>query len=277
MSRDDFLKPVVTALRMRAGFICSNPACRANTVAAAESDEGSVVCLGKAAHIAAAAAGGPRFNPQMLASERAGISNAIYLCAACADLIDKNGGADHSPELLHEWKTQHENWVRSNLNKRSQGIGGEGGSGVIVGNRGTIIGGKGGDAGVSGVGGNGGSGFVFGDDGLIIGGDGGSGGTADGRGGRAALGPTARLGFPTDMWGFGAGGAGANAPEYERRLRLLWKYCDQFKAKFPERACFVNAGIDRVPLDWVNQRLSEEKENWSVDAGPEGYVLPPLP
>lgn len=277
MPRDDFSKLVVTALRMRAGFICSNPACRANTVAAAEADGDGVVCLGKAAHISAAASGGPRFAPQMPASERAGISNAIYLCAACADLIDKNDGADHSIELLQEWKAQHENWVRSNLNKRFQGIGGDGGSGIIFGNRGTIIGGKGGDAGVSGVGGNGGGGFVRGDDALIIGGDGGSGATADGRGGRAPLGPTARLGFSTDMWGFGAGGSGANAPEYDRRIQLLSKYCDEFKAKFPERARFVNAGIDRVPLDWVNQRLVEENENWSVDAGADGYVLPPLP
>jgi hypothetical protein len=261
---------------MRAGFICSNPVCRANTVAAAESDDDSVVCLGKAAHIAAAAAGGPRFDAQMLPSERASILNAIYLCAACADLIDKNGGADYSSELLQEWKGQHETWVRSNLNKRSQGIGGEGGSGIIVGNRGTIIGGKGGDAGVSGFGGNGGSGLVLGDDGVVIGGDGGSGATADGRGGRAPLGPTARLGFPTGTWGFGAGGIGANAPEYNRRLQLLMKYCDEFKAKFPERACFVNAGIDRVPLDWINQRLIEENELWSVDVGPDGYVLPPL-
>jgi hypothetical protein len=161
MSRDNFSKPVVTALRMRAGFICSNPVCRANTVAAAEPDDDSVVCLGKAAHIAAAAAGGPRFDAQMLPSERASISNAIYLCAACADLIDKNGGADYSSELLQEWKGQHETWVRSNLNKRSQGIGGEGGSGIIVGNRGTIIGGKGGDARVSGFGGNGGSALSF--------------------------------------------------------------------------------------------------------------------
>jgi hypothetical protein len=212
----------------------------------------------------------------MLTSERASISNAIYLCADCADLIDKNGGADHSPELLHEWKLQHESWVRSNLNKRLHGIGGDGGSGIIVGSRGIIIGGKAGDAGVSGIGGTGGSGFIFGDDGLIIGGDGGSGATADGRGGKAPLGPTAKLGFSTDTWGFGAAGAGANSPEYNRRLALLWKYCDEFKTTFPDRACFVNAGVDRVPLDWVNQRLAEESENWSVEAGVEGYVLPPL-
>ena len=55
------------------------------------------------------------------------------------------------------------------------------------------------------------------------------------------------------------------------------KYRDEYKAKFPDRAYYISAGIDRVPLDWVNQRLSEEKETWSVDAGPVGYVLPPLP
>ncbi len=275
MSRDDFSKSVVTALRMRAGFICSHPACRANTVAAGESNEDSVVCLGKAAHITAAAAGGPRFDPLMLTEERTSISNAIYLCASCADLVDKNDGADYPVQLLQEWKLQHENWIKSNLNKRSEGRGGDGGSGVIVGNRGTIIGGKGGDAGVWGIGGNGG-GFVFGDDAFVIGGDGGSAATADGRGGKAPLGPGAKLGLPTYMWRFGGGGAGANAPEYERRLQLLEKYCNEFKEAFPDRARFVNAGIDRVPLDWVNQRLKEEQEIWTVDAGSEGYVLPPL-
>jgi hypothetical protein len=76
--------------------------------------------------------------------------------------------------------------------------------------------------------------------------------------------------------GLWRGRQGANAPEYDRRLQLLWKFCDEFKAKFPERACFVNAGIDRVPIDWVNQRLVEENENWSVDAGADGFILPAL-
>jgi hypothetical protein len=151
-----------------------------------------------------------------------------------------------------------------------------------VGNRGTVIGGKAGNVGFSGVGGTGGSGFIYGDDGIVIGGDGdgdgdgGSGPNADGRGGKAPLGPTAKLGFSTATWGIGAAGAGANHPGYNRRLRLLQKYSDEFKARFPDRANFINAGVDRVPRDWINQRLNEEGEKWSVDAGSDGFVLPSL-
>jgi hypothetical protein len=32
-------------------------------------------------------------------------------------LIDKNRGRDFSVELLRRWKSEHESWVRSNLNK----------------------------------------------------------------------------------------------------------------------------------------------------------------
>jgi hypothetical protein len=74
--------------------------------------------LGHAAHITAAAEKGPRFDPLLSSNQRSNISNAIYLCPSCAAMIDKNNGADYLPELLRKWKTDHENWVRSNLNKK---------------------------------------------------------------------------------------------------------------------------------------------------------------
>jgi hypothetical protein len=275
--RDDFSKPVVEALAKRASFICSNPDCRAQTLAPSESEPGKYLYIGKAAHICAAAEGGPRFDPRMSAEERGSIDNGIFLCSGCADLIDKNNGADFPPEQLHEWKRTHEKWVTDNLNKRTQGRGGEGGSGTIIGNRGAIIGGRGGEGGVSGIGGKGGGGFIKGDDGLIIGGDGGSCGTADGRGGRGARGPTERFGFSTDMWGFGRGGSGGNHPEYNRRISLLRTIQAEYMAKFPEDAAYIEVGIDPVPVDWVNQRLVELRETWQVRQGPAGYQLPPLP
>jgi hypothetical protein len=33
-------------------------------------------------------------------------------------MIDKNGGADFLAIQLKQWKSQHEEWVRSNLNRR---------------------------------------------------------------------------------------------------------------------------------------------------------------
>jgi hypothetical protein len=35
-------------------------------------------------------------------------------------MIDKNKGIDFSVELLKKWKSDHESWVRSNLNKKAQ-------------------------------------------------------------------------------------------------------------------------------------------------------------
>ena len=276
MSRDEFKTSVRTALRMRAALICSNPNCRKQTAAPSKTDQDAFVCLGKAAHITAAASGGPRYDASLTQTQRGSISNAIYLCSACADLIDKNKGNDFPATLLFSWKKTHEAWVEENLNKAQMGIGGDGGSGTIIGNRGVVIGGKGGLGGVSGVGGKGGGGHIIGDVGLIIGGDGGSAHTSDGRAGNGARGPTERFGFPTSLWGFGRGGSAANHPEYDRRLNLLIKFRQEYKTLFPSDAIFIDAGIDVVPVAWINQRLAECSETWSVTLGENGYVLPPL-
>jgi hypothetical protein len=81
---------------------------------------------------------------------------------------------------------------------------------------------------------------------------------------------------PTQFWTFGAGGAAANHPEYERRVQLLLKYCREYCAAFPARARYIEAQIDRVPIAWTNLRLQEEGEMWRVEMGPEGYILPQL-
>lgn len=274
--RDDFSKPVVDALCRRSAFICSNPECRVHTLAPSDAEPEKYLYIGKAAHICAAATGGPRYRANMSPDERAGITNAIFLCSSCADMVDKNGGIDFPEGELRRWKSEHEQWVAENLNKRGAGQGGDGGGGTIVGNRGTIIGGRGGEGGVSGIGGKGGSGFIQGDDGLIIGGDGGSAATADGRGGRGARGPTERFGFGTDTWGFGRGGSSPNLPEYNRRLSLLQHIRGEYISKFPADASFIEAGIDPVPIDWINQRLVELGESWRVALGKAGYVLPAL-
>jgi hypothetical protein len=118
MARDDFAEGVKLALAKRASFVCSNPDCRALTVAPADSDAKSVLYIGKAAHVCAASAGGPRFDKRMTPEQRAAIENAIFVCSSCADLIDRNNGADFSVEDLHRWKKQHEEWVRAHLNLR---------------------------------------------------------------------------------------------------------------------------------------------------------------
>ena len=117
-TRDEFPKVVVDALAKRAAFICSNSDCRAQTVAPSEDDDSKFIYIGKASHIAAASAGGPRFDESMSAEERKSIANGIFLCSNCADMVDKNNGRDYSVEQLRKWKREHESWVSTNLNKR---------------------------------------------------------------------------------------------------------------------------------------------------------------
>jgi hypothetical protein len=117
-SRDEFPKSVVEALAKRAAFICSNPDCRALTIAPSDLDESKFIYIGKAAHICAAAIGGPRYEAQMRAEKRKSASNGVFLCSSCADMIDKNNGLDFPKEMLRRWKDEHERWVAANLNKR---------------------------------------------------------------------------------------------------------------------------------------------------------------
>jgi hypothetical protein len=158
----------------------------------------------------------------------------------------------------------------------SAGIGGAGGSGTILGNGGTVIGGRGGSGGRGGIGGAGGGGLINGDGGLIVGGDGGNAGTDDGRGGRRGQSPQERIGLPTELWKYGQGGLGANHPEYDRRIQLLASIRAEYMIDFPGDVQFIEAGVDFVPINWVNKRLEEMKEVWRVSMGPNGYILPDL-
>ncbi len=117
-SRDNFKKPVVEALAKRAAYICSNPDCRTLTIGPSEADPDKFIYIAEAAHIKAAAPGGPRYDPTMSSEQRSSIENALFVCSNCADLIDKNQGIDFSVEELHRWKTEHDTWVRENLNKK---------------------------------------------------------------------------------------------------------------------------------------------------------------
>lgn len=47
--------------------------------------------------------------------ERKSINNAIWLCGACADLIDKNGGGGYPAEHLRKWKRDHESLMKECL------------------------------------------------------------------------------------------------------------------------------------------------------------------
>jgi hypothetical protein len=155
------------------------------------------------------------------------------------------------------------------------GPGGAGGKARVFGNRSGAEGGIGGKGGV-GPGGPGGDAEVTGNNSFARGGDGGNAGQPDGRGGPRTLSAGERLNLPTTMWPYGYGGRGANAPEYDRRINILARIRTEFMKSFPDDVVFIEAGIDVVPVSWVNKRLEELGESWRVTLKDGGYKLPPL-
>ncbi len=99
--RDDFKKTVINELARQSGYLCSNPSCLRPTVGA--DGGGGSASIGVAAHICAAASGGPRFDVKMAPEERSSIENGIWLCQTCSRLIDADVPS-HPIDTLYEWK-----------------------------------------------------------------------------------------------------------------------------------------------------------------------------
>lgn len=100
--RDDFSIPSKEVLAKRVGFRCSNPKCGKLT-AGPQADGLKAINIGVAAHITAAAPGGPRYDSGLSAKERTSIENGVWLCQSCAKLIDNDPGR-YPAALLHQWK-----------------------------------------------------------------------------------------------------------------------------------------------------------------------------
>lgn len=109
MSRDDFKPKLKGIVAQRAAYMCSNPDCRKNTIKP-HSDPNKSLSDGVAAHICAAAKGGPRYEANQTQTEREGINNAIWLCHNCSDTVDKDE-KKYPKELLLEWKRLHEEFI----------------------------------------------------------------------------------------------------------------------------------------------------------------------
>lgn len=88
-NRDDFLQTVKTAIANRVGHHCSNPECDRSTSGPSSNGE-KAINTGKAAHITAAAPGGARYDATLSTAARRAISNGMWLCGICADMIDKD-------------------------------------------------------------------------------------------------------------------------------------------------------------------------------------------
>ena len=107
MSRDDFSARTKEILAKRVAFCCSNPNCGIKTVGP-NSKSDTFTNIGIAAHITAAAKGGPRYNCFLTPEQRSSEMNGIWLCQNCAHLIDVD--IEKYPEtLLRKWKQIAEN------------------------------------------------------------------------------------------------------------------------------------------------------------------------
>lgn len=112
-NRDDFTKGTKELLAKRVGYRCSNPHCGKQTIGAAQKED-EVINVGVAAHIKAAAPGGPRYDPDMTEEERKSPKNGIWLCQTCSKLIDSDVDK-YTVQLLRNWKKRAEEQTEVDL------------------------------------------------------------------------------------------------------------------------------------------------------------------
>jgi hypothetical protein len=105
-SRDDFTEKTKLQIAKRAGWLCSYPPCRTPTVGATSDGQGEIN-IGTAAHICAAAPGGPRYDLNMSPAERSSANNGIWMCRDHGKAVD-SPDPEFTVERLREWKKQAE-------------------------------------------------------------------------------------------------------------------------------------------------------------------------
>jgi hypothetical protein len=102
--RDDFLPKVRVVLANRAGHKCS--VCGKAT-SGPSTDPGGALSDGEAAHITAASAGGPRFDPTLSREKRRSVENGIWVCTQHGREIDADRSG-YSVATLRSLKTRRE-------------------------------------------------------------------------------------------------------------------------------------------------------------------------
>jgi hypothetical protein len=118
--RDDFTQKTKRQIAMRASWLCSFTECAKSTVGPSEESSEAVSLIGKAAHICGAASGpgSRRYAASMTPAERKHISNAIWLCADHADLIDRDEKTFKADDL-RAMKRAHETFCSQVLRLRT--------------------------------------------------------------------------------------------------------------------------------------------------------------
>ncbi len=95
-ARDDFPQSVKDTLGRRVGYQCSR--CYISTLGPTIDPHDSSN-TGIAAHITAAAEGGPRYDRNLSSEERRAAPNGIWCCAICAKMIDDDDSRFTTPQL----------------------------------------------------------------------------------------------------------------------------------------------------------------------------------
>lgn len=95
--RDNFSDSIRQSLAKQVNYRCS--VCDAQT-SGPRTGTVKPFSIGKAAHIKAAASGGPRYDPNQTSEERASFENDQWACANCADIIDRNDSAYTVEQLV---------------------------------------------------------------------------------------------------------------------------------------------------------------------------------
>lgn len=111
--RDEFSKETIRILRERVCGFCSNPDCEHPTTGP-HADPTKATRIGVAAHITAAAIGGPRYNPRLTPEERSDPDNGIWLCENCGRLIDADP-MTYPEALIRSWRIEAERRARLGL------------------------------------------------------------------------------------------------------------------------------------------------------------------
>lgn len=105
-TRDEFSAETRRRIAGRAGYRCSDPECQRFTLGPTI-DPAGLFNVGVAAHITAAAEGGPRYDEKLTREQRRHPSNGIWMCQTHGKQVDDD--ADKYPkDLLMAWKKDAE-------------------------------------------------------------------------------------------------------------------------------------------------------------------------
>lgn len=102
--RQEFPSPISSAL---AQWTIAARSARRPLSGPSDKSTAAVSNRGTAAHICAAAGGGPRYDRTMTSEARRSMDNAIWVCADLGRVID-NDIVTYTAEILHQDKREHE-------------------------------------------------------------------------------------------------------------------------------------------------------------------------